>query len=158
MSLLEIPAVQRPSLRRPLVVLGALWLLLAAVVTITHLIQPPPITVEWRTETEVSAAGFNVYRALSVDGPYSKVNGELIPSEGDPMSGASYTFLDNSVQPGVTYYYRLEDVELDNSAMQHAPIEYTAPRFPWWLPLVVTVSVITGLILLYSGLKAERSV
>lgn len=157
MSLLEVPAVQRRSLHRPLVVLGALWLLLAAVVTITHLLEPPPITVEWRTETEVNAAGFNVYRSLSIDGPYEKVNDGLIPGEGSATSGASYTFVDDSVQPGVTYYYRLEDVELDNSAMQHAPIEYTAPRFPWWLPLIVVVSVFTGLALLVSGFKRARS-
>lgn len=156
MSSLEIPAIQRQSLRRPLVVLGALWLLLAAVITITHIIEPSPITIEWRTETEVNAAGFNVYRASSVNGPFTKVNEELIPSEGDPMSGASYTFVDDTVQPGVTYYYRLEDVELDNSAVQHEPIDYTAPRFPWWLPLIVAVSVITGLILLYSGMKSAR--
>lgn len=157
MTLVEASAVQRRSLHRPLVVLGALWLLLATVVTITHLIEPPPITVEWRTETEVNAAGFNVYRALSVDGPYSKVNDDLIPGEGSATSGASYTFVDDTVQPGVTYYYRLEDVELDNSAMQHAPIEYTAPRFPWWLPPIVAISVITGLVLLVSGLKRARS-
>lgn len=144
-------------MRRPLVVLGALWLLLAAVVTIAHLIEPPPITVEWRTETEVDAAGFNVYRAPSIDGPYSKVNDALIPGEGGPTSGATYTFLDDNVQPGVTYYYRLEDVELDNSVTQHSPIEYTAPRFPWWLPFIIVISLITGLALLISGLKSERT-
>lgn len=157
MSLLEIPTVRTESLRRPFVVLGALWLLLAAVVTITHLTEPPPITVEWRTETEINAAGFNVYRASSVDGPYSKLNDELIPGEGGPTSGASYVYVDDNVQPGTTYYYRLEDIELDNSAVQHPPLEFTAPRFPWWLPLLVTVSVIVGFVLLLRGLKSERT-
>lgn len=155
MSLIDATARHELHSRRPMIVLGLLWLLLALVTVITQLLQPAPITVEWRTETEMNSAGFNIYRATAKDGPYTKVNDRLIAGQGSPSSGAAYTFVDESVRPGVTYYYRLEDVELDNSAIQHPPITYSASLIPWWAPITVGLSVLVGLFLLIKGLRAE---
>ena len=137
-------------------VLGVLWLLLAALVAVTQLLQPSPITIEWRTETEVNAAGFNLYRAPAADGPYQKINDQLIPGEGSANSGASYVYMDNAIRPGQTYFYQLEDVELDNSVTRHPPIQYTAPQFPWWLPGLLVIAVIIGVLLILRGTRRER--
>lgn len=157
MSLIEATARRKSHSQRPIIVLGLLWLLLALITIITQLLQPAPITVEWRTETEINAAGFNIYRATAEDGPYTKVNDRLMAGKGSPSSGAVYTFVDDSVRPGVTYYYRLEDVELDNSTVQHPPITYSAPLTPWWVPIMVVLSLLFGLFLLSKGLRAERN-
>ena len=156
MSTIERPTARSDAMRRPLTALGALWLTLAAAITIAQLLQPMPITVEWRTETEVNAAGYNIYRSPSPDGPYIQINEQLIASKGSSSAGASYVFVDDSIRPGQTYYYRLEDVELDSSTMQHAPIEYAAPRFPWWMSLIVAVSVVIGLFLIVRGIRSEK--
>jgi hypothetical protein len=137
-------------------VLGLLWLLLALIAGISLILQPTTITIEWSTETEVDAAGFNVYRATSADGPYTKINEQLIPGKGSATAGATYTFVDGSVEPGTTYYYRLEDVEFDNTSLQHEPIPYEAPLIPWWMPIVVTLSLLIGLFLVIRGLRAEK--
>lgn len=75
-----------------------------------------PIVVRWSTETEVNTAGFNVYRALSEDGPWTKINTTLIPGSPDPIRGGSYEFTDSNVLAGVTYWYELEEVELGGQA------------------------------------------
>lgn len=142
---------------RLLIILGILWLALAGAIVFTQFSRPTPIQVEWNTETEIDTAGFNVYRASSEDGPFTQINEQLIASEGSPVSGASYRFVDENVIPGQTYYYQLEDVELDNSAQTHEPIAETAHLAPWWARVTVAVSVIAGLVLLVTGLRGEKS-
>jgi hypothetical protein len=86
------------------------------------------VTLVWETGTEVDNAGFNLYRATAPDGPWTKVNGALIAAEGDPVAGASYSFLDEDLAPG-TYTYKLEDVDLNGVATLHGPVSATAmPR------------------------------
>jgi hypothetical protein len=139
--------------RRLLILLGALWLLLAAAIVVLELALPKAITIEWQTETEVNTAGFNVYRAESPEGPFQRMNSGLIASRGSASSGASYTFSDEAVTARQTYYYRLEDVELDNSTQQHDVVAYTAPAAGWWVTITVAFSVIAGLFLLIRGLR-----
>lgn len=74
--------------------------------------QGQPILIRWSTETEVDTAGFNVYRAESEEGPWTKINPSLIPGSPDPIRGGSYVFTDTNVLAGVTYWYELEEVEL----------------------------------------------
>jgi len=87
---------------------------------------PAAVIVEWTTESEVNHAGFNLYRSENPDGPYVKLNDTLIPASSDPIAGGSYVYTDTTVIGGVTYYYRLEDVELDGSSTMHGPIEAVA--------------------------------
>jgi len=52
--------------------------------------------------------GFNVYRAASAAGPYTRLNAALIPARGDWMTGAVYRYVDT---PGFgAFTYQLEDV------------------------------------------------
>jgi hypothetical protein len=91
--------------------------------------------VMWETGTEMDNAGFNLYRSVSVDGPWTKINPSLIVAEGDPLSGASYTFAD---MPGRgTFYYRLEDVDYFGLSTLHTPVLAElgeAIRAPWFRP------------------------
>ena len=84
------------------------------------------VFVEWTTETEVETAGFNLYRSESPAGPYVKVNPALIPGASDPLLGGRYVYTDTNVIAGRTYYYKLEDVELDGVITLHGPIEVVA--------------------------------
>ncbi len=74
--------------------------------------------------TEIDNLGFNLYRAESPDGPYVKLNEELIPSQapGSPI-GAVYVWLDSTVQMGRIYYYKLEDVDIYGYTTMHGPVE-----------------------------------
>jgi hypothetical protein len=84
------------------------------------------VVVEWTTANEVNTAGFNLYRSESPDGPYAQVNSNLIPASSDPLAGGQYQYRDDSVQPGRTYYYQLEDVEYNGATTRHGPIQVTA--------------------------------
>jgi hypothetical protein len=88
-----------------------------------------PIIIRWSTETEVNTAGFNVYRGLSEDGPWEKINPRLIPGSPDPLRGGSYVFTDTNVIAGVTYWYELEEVELGGRAtrLERTTATATAP-------------------------------
>ena len=73
------------------------------------------IFIEWESAIETDNAGFHLWRATGEgwkNGDYSTVvrlNDQLIPAQGD---GASYSHIDFDVEPGITYYYALEDVDL----------------------------------------------
>jgi hypothetical protein len=84
------------------------------------------IHVEWETATEIDNLGFNLYRAESAGGPWTQLNESLIPTQvpGSPV-GAIYTFEDSNVQTGVTYFYRLEDVDVHGQSTFHGPVDAT---------------------------------
>jgi len=117
------------------------------------------VLVEWTTESEVNTAGFNVYRSESEEGPYIQVNRELIPSSPDPILGGHYVYTDTNVVAGQTYYYKLEDVELDGAATLHGPIEVVARASSpfafvnlaasWPLAVVIAVLALGAALLLW---------
>jgi hypothetical protein len=115
------------------------------------------VLVEWTTESEVDTAGFNLYRSESPDGPYVKVNAALIPGSSDPLLGGKYVYTDTNVVAGHTYYYKLEDVELDGTTTLHGPIEVVAEAGGrsavanlaalWPLALLIALLALVGAIL-----------
>jgi hypothetical protein len=92
----------------------------------TAQVGPGGVNVAWETGTEVDNAGFNLFRATLADGSYTQVNDTLIAAQGDPVSGASYSFLD-AVGYG-TYYYKLEAVDLYGVSTLHGPVRVTLAR------------------------------
>jgi len=85
------------------------------------------VTLTWSTSAEVDNAGFNLYRADTPDGPYVQINPGMISAEGAPSQGAAYTFVDTDVKNRRTYYYQLEDIDLQGTATRHGPVAVT-PR------------------------------
>ena len=123
-------------------------------------VVPTPVTatviVEWTTESEFNLAGFNVYRSDNPQGAFMKVNDALVPASPDPIAGGSYVYTDATATAGVTYYYKLEDVELDGSSTMHGPIEVVAEAETishFDVAKSVALAVLMGL-LLTAGLMA----
>lgn len=88
------------------------------------------IKLSWETTAETDNLGFNIYRSTSLDGERELVNPSVILSDapGGGM-GAAYEYLDTSVPAGVTYYYWLRDVPLDNTIepVDFGPLEALRP-------------------------------
>ena len=80
------------------------------------------IVIGWTTANEIDNAGFNLYRALSLDAARALINNGLIPSIGKPFERTDYSFADAEVTSGVTYYYWLESVSLNGKAQIAGPI------------------------------------
>ena len=57
---------------------------------------PHSVSLSWAASTSASVAGYNVYRATTSGGPYTKLNS---------LPVSITTFTDYAVQPGQTYYY-----------------------------------------------------
>jgi len=65
--------------------------------TIQHIVD-----LSWNASTTGSITGYNVYRAISASGPFSKIN---------PSLDTSLSYSDGSVQSGKTYYYATTAVD-----------------------------------------------
>jgi hypothetical protein len=91
------------------------------------------IIVTWQTESEVNNAGFNLYRAATEDGEYVQINSSLIPAQGTSTQGAFYEFVDKDVQNRKTYYYKLEDIDMNGSLTMHGPVVATRGGFMGYL-------------------------
>jgi hypothetical protein len=83
--------------------------------------------LEWSTESEIDNVGFNIYRAESEDGNYIKINDSLIPAQGSPTQGASYTITSYS------YFYA----------------DYTTVVTPLSNPIIASTDSVSGKFLVY---------
>jgi Secretion system C-terminal sorting domain len=74
------------------------------------------IQLDWQTASEDGFAGFELQRATSRNGnDFQKIAWYAV-SGGNSISLKSYSHLDLDVLPGQTYYYRLNQVDLDGTA------------------------------------------
>ena len=76
-------------------------------------------------------------RSSSLNGAYTRITDSLIAAEGDAVSGASFTDVDDGLMPGVTRYYKLESVTTSGSSTLHGPVWATVQGGNWlYLPLL----------------------
>jgi hypothetical protein len=85
------------------------------------------VTLLWETGSEEDNFGFNIYRTEAEDGEYEMINADMIPSEGSLYETASYEFVDDDVQNRKTYYYKLEDIDINGMSTVHGPVK-AVPR------------------------------
>jgi len=96
--------------------------------TSCSLMGEPELTISWETESELDIIGFNLLRSESEDGPYEKINPELIPPANDPNVGGEHTYVDHDVVNGVTYFYILETIDRQGNSSKSDPVAITARR------------------------------
>jgi hypothetical protein len=144
---------------RMLILMGFLWLVLGGGLIVYQLLTPSSVKVQWNTETELNTAGFNLYRSEVDRDDYILVNDALIDSEGSVVSGASYTFADDKVEAGKTYYYLLEEIQNDGKANRYEDdkFSYTVPGMTWWSVILAAVAIVIGSGLLVIGFREVRN-
>jgi hypothetical protein len=77
------------------------------------------VLLEWVTASEIDTAGFHLWRSEKEDGEYIRITDSLIPAKGSPTLGAEYEYEDLDVEPGRTYYYKLEDIDTNGVSTFH---------------------------------------
>ena len=84
---------------------------------------PGGAELSWETASEVRNEGFHLWRADGPDGEFVQVTESMISAQGSPVEGASYDWTDPGVVPGMTYLYKLEDVDIYGNSTFHGPVE-----------------------------------
>jgi len=85
------------------------------------------VTLSWITESETENLGFNLYRSTALNGQLTIINNQLIPGHGSTSEMHEYSYIDRAVVNGVTYYYKLEDVDYAGKAKLHEKVVSATP-------------------------------
>ena len=94
------------------------------------------VLVSWESASEINILGFNLYQADSLDGPWTLLNDQPIPSVvPGAVEGAVYSYLDSSVEPGRTYYYRLDAIDFNGVPESFGPVAVLVPAMRLEVPL-----------------------
>jgi hypothetical protein len=64
------------------------------------------VVLTWQTAELGNTTGFTLWRAKTTDGPWAPITAAPVAALG--AQGNAYTFSDGDVQPGLTYWYRLQ--------------------------------------------------
>ncbi len=144
----------RPDSRRVTLLLAIGLILAALAIVLFGAATPPAITVKWSTASELNTAGFNVLRSDNPNGPFARLNLEVIPASPDPLVGGSYVYTDTIVTPGQTYYYQLEEVESSGVTTPQGTVVATAQR--GIEPIFVVAAVGLAVIVIAALLWIER--
>lgn len=97
------------------------------------------IDVRWETVSEVGTVGYHLWRSTTPNSPADRINTEMIPAQAPGGGGATYTWLDENVHQGETYYYWLESVEADGNTALYGPV--SATMLP---PTAVNINTLTA--------------
>ena len=90
------------------------------------------VAVCWQTASEENTVGFDLFRW---DGSaWVKVNGSLIPAQGD--MGASYSVADAAANADDTFRYKLVEIETGGGVQEYGPFEVAV-----WTPRLQNVGV-----------------
>ena len=82
------------------------------------------VAVTWQTVSELDNTGFNLYRSQSPAAPDTLL--AFVPSQSPGSAqGFDYTYQDDAVATGETYWYWLEDVDVNGVATLHGPVSVT---------------------------------
>jgi hypothetical protein len=89
--------------------------------------QSDRVQVQWDTVSEMGNVGFNLWRGVAPDEPDTQLNAGLIPSQAPGSTqGFSYQWIDQAdLVPGATYYYWLDDVDVNGVTTRHGPVSAT---------------------------------
>lgn len=84
------------------------------------------ITLRWITESELNNLGFEIRRAMECEGEYQLISSyrdnPQLRGKGNSTTRCEYTYTDQSVSNGHTYWYKLIDVDTRGFIFSHGPI------------------------------------
>jgi len=81
------------------------------------------VTLRWVTQSEVNNERFDVLRAPERNGVYQVIGSR--PGQGNSNAPTSYSFADNLVANGTTYWYKIADVDVNGVRTEHGPVSAT---------------------------------
>ncbi len=87
------------------------------------------VTLLWSTASEVNNEGFAILRSTAEGGIFNEqdsyVSNNALNGAGNSSQSIQYSWVDNSVVNGNTYWYKLVDVDVDGIRTEHGPVSAT---------------------------------
>ena len=88
------------------------------------------VEITWRTESEFNNWGFHLYRSTDENGLNERINPSLIKGAGYSSMATDYKFVDERIEENTTYFYKLEDVDMNGNTRQYAPVRVQTGSTP----------------------------
>ena len=92
------------------------------------------VNVEWETESEINNQGFEVLRSVEEDSGYNILSSyQYNPSlegQGNTSEKHEYSYIDESIELGTTYWYKIVDVDFNGVRYAHTPVSVTLDPAP----------------------------
>lgn len=87
------------------------------------------VYLDWETGSEIDNLGFIVQRRVAETGNWqvvgSYLNDPALVGLGSSTSGGAYGFIDRTAEVGLTYNYRLADIDYNNTITTHKSVSVT---------------------------------
>jgi hypothetical protein len=93
------------------------------------------IMLTWSTCSETENLGFVIYRSEDPNGGFVRVNSELVPAQGSSSTRQKYSYRDDNVVPGKTYFYQLADMSYGGQQVMLASLQTSTLNKPATLHL-----------------------
>jgi hypothetical protein len=81
------------------------------------------VELTWFTSFEHLHDGFNTYRSRLLTSEYARLNDQLVRGR------SPYSYLDRSVEPSTTYFYRIGALDSRGYEVLHPPTSVTTPAY-----------------------------
>jgi fibronectin type 3 domain-containing protein len=87
-------------------------------------------TIKWSTASEVDNFGYDVYRADSEDGPFTRLTKTPLPGAGTSDEVHKYQYVDTTNDPSRPYYYYVESISLAGVREKFTPVIHAKAKLP----------------------------
>jgi len=87
-------------------------------------------TLRWKTASEVDNFGFDVYRGPSEEGLFTRLNSDTIQGAGTTDEPQHYSYVDDTIEAGVEYWYYVESLSMTGAREQFTPIFKAKVKYP----------------------------
>lgn len=99
--------------------------------------RPTSVVLAWETVSEGDLLGFDLQRGLGQEGPWEKLNAQLIPTATPGGGGHAYTWTDSTAPRSQQVYYRLDGRLTGGSqVLSETSVWHGAGDVRIWLPML----------------------
>lgn len=78
--------------------------------------------IRWQTASEVDNFGYDIYRGLKEEGPFTKITKTPVPGNGTTDEPSTYEYWDAEIEEGVEYWYYVESISIQGERERFTPI------------------------------------
>lgn len=91
--------------------------------TVSYDAQKKSVKLLWQTKSETNSLGFFIWKSEVESIGYHKLTSKLIRSHGTTANMHEYSYQDNEVRAGVSYWYKIQEVSSDGTHQFFGPVK-----------------------------------